>query len=391
MNDTVDILLPAEQQEGTESIVAAWLKKVGDNVVKNEPLVEINTDKVTVEVASPATGVLREIIKSADQKVEPGELLGRIELVEETEAQSEKVTENKAKKKPELISGKHAGGNLSLAVRRLLKEHQLEPEAVTGSGKDGRITQQDVLDHVNAQKSDGPSDVASKKIPHTMMRKRIAEHMTKSLLQTAPHVTTVFEADLSRVLAHRAENKAIFAKEGVKLTLTSYFVRATVAALGKVPEINSRWHSDYLEVYEDFNIGIATAVEGEDVKENGLLVPVIQKAQDLSLKATAKKLQDLSEKARQGSLTFSEVARGTFTISNHGVSGSLLATPIIINQPQSAILGIGKLQQRSVEVEGKIELRPMVYVTLTIDHRVIDGFKANLFLQTFVGNLESVA
>jgi len=391
MKDSVEILLPAEQQEGTESIVSGWLKKVGDSVTLNEPLIEINTDKVTVEIASPASGILEEIIKGPDVKVEPGDILGKISVSKDAVNVAEVTRGRGTEKRPEVVSSGQPGSNLSLAVRRLLKEHNLEPGDITGSGKDGRITQQDVVDHVSNKKGASTSDVASKKVPHTMMRKRIAEHMTKSLLQTAPHVTTVFEADLSAVLAHRAAKKAQYEQEGLRLTLTSYFVKATVAALKKVPEINSRWHEEHLEIYEDYNIGIATAVEGEDVKEGGLLVPVIQKAQGLDLVGIAKKLQELSEKARSGSLTFSEVAKGTFTISNHGVSGSLFATPIIIHQPQSAILGIGKLQQRPVAVGSKIEMRPMIYVTLTIDHRVIDGFKANLFLQTFVGNLEALS
>jgi 2-oxoglutarate dehydrogenase E2 component (dihydrolipoamide succinyltransferase) len=202
-------------------------------------------------------------------------------------------------------------------------------------------------------------------------------------LATAPHVTTVFEADLTAVLAHRETSKSGFEQAGVRLTLTAYFVRATVEAIRAVPEANSRWHEDGLELWDDVNVGIATALG-----TGGLIVPVLRKAQDLDLLATARGLQNLTERARTGSLDPKDVRDGTFTISNHGVSGSLVATPIIINQPQSAILGVGKLASRPVVRDGQIVARPMAYVTLTIDHRVLDGFAANTFLTRWVSTLE---
>jgi 2-oxoglutarate dehydrogenase E2 component (dihydrolipoamide succinyltransferase) len=208
------------------------------------------------------------------------------------------------------------------------------------------------------------------------MRKRIAEHMVQSMA-TAPHVTAVFEADLSAVLRHREAH-------GKAYTLTAYFVRASVTALQAVPEVNSRWRDDGLELFEDCNIGIGTALP-----EGGLIVPVVPKAQTLALADTARVLADLTERARAGKLVPSEVQGGTFTISNHGVSGSLLAAPIVINQPQSAILGIGKLEQRvKVASDGGFTARPMVYVTLTIDHRALDGFQANAFLARWVEAIE---
>jgi 2-oxoglutarate dehydrogenase E2 component (dihydrolipoamide succinyltransferase) len=216
------------------------------------------------------------------------------------------------------------------------------------------------------------------------MRKTIANHMVQSVA-TAPHVTSVFDADLSAVVADRDANKDEFQERGVKLTYTAYFVRAAVAALRAVPEANSRWHDDALEIFDDINIGIATALGS-----GGLIVPVITKAQDLDLFETAKRLQDLTERARAEKLDSREVQNGTFTISNHGVSGSLIASPIIINQPQSAILGVGKLERRVVPaaVHGDdITVKPMCYVTLTIDHRVLDGYQANQFLSAWVDAL----
>jgi 2-oxoglutarate dehydrogenase E2 component (dihydrolipoamide succinyltransferase) len=202
---------------------------------------------------------------------------------------------------------------------------------------------------------------------------------------TAPHVTSVFDADLSNVVKHRDANKAAFEKRGAKLTFTAYFVKATVDALKAVPEVNSRWHDDALEVYDDINIGVATALGS-----GGLIVPVITKAQDLDLFGIAERLQDLTDRARNEQLDPRDVQNGTFTISNHGVSGSLIASPIIINQPQSAILGVGKMERRVVpmsDVSHEVVVKPMCYVTLTIDHRVLDGFQANKFLTSWVGAL----
>jgi 2-oxoglutarate dehydrogenase E2 component (dihydrolipoamide succinyltransferase) len=200
------------------------------------------------------------------------------------------------------------------------------------------------------------------------------------MLRTAPHVTAVWDVDLSAIVAHRKKNLDGFQEQGVRLTYTTYFVAASVKALQAVPEVNSRWHDDALEIFEDCNIGVATALE------SGLIVPVIRQAQNLDLLGIARVLADQTERARRGKIDLNEIQGGTFTITNHGVSGSLIATPII-NQPQSAILGIGKMEKRTqiVEVEGKdsITIKPMAYVTLTIDHRALDGYQANRFLDVW--------
>jgi 2-oxoglutarate dehydrogenase E2 component (dihydrolipoamide succinyltransferase) len=217
------------------------------------------------------------------------------------------------------------------------------------------------------------------------VRKRIAEHMVASL-HNAPHVTTVFEADMRAVLADRARRREEFSQAGVPLTLTAYFVQACVAAIRAVPAANSRWGEAALEVYDSINIGIATAVEGV-----GLVVPVLRDAGERDLLGTARGLDDLVTRARSGKLTPADVRGGTFTISNHGVSGSLFAAPIVINQPQSAIVGIGKLEQRPVAVErdgaAELAIQPRCYVSLTLDHRVMDGQDGNRFLSTFVQHL----
>lgn len=220
------------------------------------------------------------------------------------------------------------------------------------------------------------------------MRKRIAENMVASLMHTAPHVTSVFEADLSAVMRHRKSHKAEFAKRGTPLTLTAYFVAASVAAIRKVPQANSRWHDDHLEIFGDINIGIGTALG-----DQGLIVPVLHQAEQKNLKGIAAALADLTGRARNGKLSPADVRGGTFTISNHGVSGSLIATPIIINQPQSSILGVGKIEKRvkvkEVDGEDVISIRPTCYISLTIDHRVLDGYQTNAFLSELVATLEN--
>jgi 2-oxoglutarate dehydrogenase E2 component (dihydrolipoamide succinyltransferase) len=385
MADLIAITVPADQAEGTEMVVGTWLKQVGESVTQNEPLLEITTDKVTVEVAAPATGILREILKSADQPIQAGEVLGHIEVGNATVAESTPARAPMATGEPAA-----ATAELTPAVRRLLAEHGLSASEVRGTGRGGRITVQDVeaqlASRAGAPAKSGPSAYPSRKVPHTSMRRSIAQHMTQSVA-VAPHVTAVFEADLSAVVAHREAHRAEFEADGVKLTYTAYFVRASVAALQAVPEANSRWHDDALELFDDYNIGIATALP-----QGGLILPVIHRAQTLDLRATAERLQDLTQRARAGALSPSDVQHGTFSISNHGVSGSLLAAPIVIPQPQSAILGVGKLERRPVAREqgGKevVEVRPMCYVTLTIDHRVLDGFQANAFLTRWVEEIE---
>lgn len=386
MASLVDVTVPVGQAEGTESVVSTWFKSVGDAVIENEPLVEISTDKVNMEVAAPGSGRLAEILKNDGEQVEPGDVLGRIDVAMTAS------TANAAADAPpaptfqadgtKKAAGAHGGSSdLSPAVRRLLKEHNLDASQLKGSGKGGRITAADVTAYVQSTPRQA---VPSHRVPHNQMRRTIAEHMVQSVA-TAPHVTSVFDADLSGVVAHREANKFDFEKRGAKLTYTAYFVNATVDALKAVPEVNSRWHDDALEIFDDINIGIATALGS-----GGLIVPVITKAQDLDLFGIAERLQDLTDRARNEQLNARDVQNGTFTISNHGVSGSLVATPIIINQPQSAILGVGKLERRVVSPgeANEVSVKPMCYVTLTIDHRVLDGFQANQFLTRWVEAIE---
>lgn len=398
MANLVDVTVPVGQAEGTESVVSTWFKSVGDRVSENEPLLEISTDKVNMEVAAPSSGTLQEILKSAGEQVEPGDVLGRI-AAEAPEGNSVEAVQSPAPSaqadggEKSVVTGSPGGsGDLSPAVRRLLKEHGIDASSITGTGRGGRITHDDVMRYVDSSKparAETPSKssgLSGRRVPHTQMRRSIAQHMVQSVA-TAPHVTSVFEADMSAVIAARDTAKADFESRGVKLTYTAYFVRATVEAMKAVPEVNSRWHDDGLEIFDDVNVGIATALGS-----GGLIVPVIMKAQELDLFGIAEKLQDLTERARSEKLDARDVQNGTFTISNHGVSGSLVATPIIINQPQSAILGIGKLDRRVVPASDSgdsVVVRPMCYVSLTIDHRVLDGYQANAFLTAFVTALRT--
>lgn len=378
MGQLADIVLPPGQSEGNTHQIGQWLKRVGDAVAKDEPLLEIITDKVTVEIAAPADGVLQEILKQEGDEVEQSEVLGRIGPAAPGGARTAELMPTRPLDRP--AARPSDSPELSPAVRRLIHERGLDASKIVGTGRGGRITLQDVEAHLAGDGqpgSPGAGDVRGRLVPHTPMRKSIAEHMVRSM-QTAPHVTAVFEADLTRVTAHRE------AAGPARVTYTAYFVRAAVAALQAVPEANSRWHADGLELFDDCNIGVAVALEA-----GGLIVPVLHQAQRLDLAETGQRLHDLTFRARAGKLEPREVQGGSFTISNHGVSGSLLAAPIVINQPQSAILGIGKVEPRArVSPAGPIVARPMAYVTLTIDHRALDGFQANAFLTKWVEAIE---
>jgi 2-oxoglutarate dehydrogenase E2 component (dihydrolipoamide succinyltransferase) len=385
----IDIVVPTEQ-EGTKAVVKSWLKKVGDPIRINDPLVELETDKVAVEIAAMADGVLGEILLDEGAEVEPGTVLGRI--TDSAGSSADKAMQAGAAvttAEPSLHSVRPAAGaeQLSPGIRRILVEHGLEAHEVPRSGD--RLTREDIQAEIDrrAKETSAPPAAGITRVPHDSMRKRIAEHMAHSL-QAAPHVTAMFEADFSTIIAHRNAQKASFEREGAGLTFTAYFIAAAAAAMDAAPAVNGRWFDDRIEIYDDVNIGVGTALG-----EKGLIVPVIHRAQSLSLLEIARRLTELTDKARNGRLAPADVQNGTFSISNHGVSGSLLASPIIINQPQSAILGIGKLQKRAVvrDADGAdaIEIRPMAYVTLTIDHRVIDAFQTNAWLTRFVEILET--
>jgi 2-oxoglutarate dehydrogenase E2 component (dihydrolipoamide succinyltransferase) len=432
MAGLADVLVPPNQ-EGTRATVLKWCKQVGDSVAKDEPLVELETDKVTVEIPSPASGTLIEIIKQVNAEVIPDEVIARLSLGVAASAPRESASPGSSERPaggieftagtespsgaepaasaafqaPRSVSAAEVAAKpLSPSVRRLLKEHSIAAADIGGTGRDGRITAQDVIRHAaNAANAANAADALDSakpvaaahvrmpgapgdgtRVPHTAIRRRVAEHMARSLLE-APHVTTLFEADLTQVLAHKTRHAAGYESRGARLTLTAYFVSACARALRAHREVNATFHADALELHQDVNIGVGTALGNK-----GLIVPVIHRAQGLNLFGIAQRLDRMVEAARAGKLSPEDVRGGTFTLSNHGVGGSLLAAPIVINQPQVAILGVGKVERRVCVVEADgveaIGVRSMCYLTLTIDHRALDAFQANAFLSSVVAMLE---
>lgn len=391
----IEVRVP-DEQEGTKAVVRAWLKEIGEAVSENDPLVELETDKVTQEVPSPASGILAEILLNTDDEAEPGALLARIEAgVYEPMALADSQAETKsASKKVAPVTGEGTGEletRLSPSVRRALLQHNIDPSRIQGTGRDGRITRDDVDRAVATATTVGvgkastaqPRHFAGGDIPHDRMRLKIAENMVRAVSE-APHVTALFEADFSAIAAH----KSALAARGMKLSYTAYLIKAAAEAMAIAPAINGRWEEDRIAVSPTINIGVGTALG-----DKGLVVPVVKDAGALSLEEIGRKLDDLTSRARSGNLAAADVAGGSFTISNHGVSGSLLASPIILHAGQAAILGVGKLEKRVVvrEVNGQdaILIRPMAYVTLTIDHRVVDGHQTNAWLTRFVEIIET--
>jgi 2-oxoglutarate dehydrogenase E2 component (dihydrolipoamide succinyltransferase) len=392
----IEVRVP-EEQEGTRAVVRAWLKQVGDAVAQNDPLVELETDKVTQEVPAPAAGVLAEIVLDTDAEAVPGALLARIETDGAAVRKPLVPSEVEARLEPAQRPSTRLGANgdretrLSPSVRRACLQHGIDPARIEGTGRNGRVTREDVdravssatIVTVGEPETAQPRHFSAQDIPHDRMRLTIAENMVRAVGE-APHVTAVFEADFSAVAAH----KAAMAARGAKLSYTAYIVKAAAEAMAVAPAINGRWEKDRIAISPTVDIGVGTALG-----EKGLVVPVVKDAGAFSLEQIGGKLDDLTRRAREGKLERSDVSGGSFTISNHGVSGSLLAAPIILHQGQAAILGIGKLEKRVVvcEIGGEdvILVRPMAYVTLTIDHRVVDGHQTNAWLTRFVEILEN--
>jgi len=418
MNNLVDIILPTDQLEGTEATFSVWLVSEGDQVEQGQPIAELETDKVSMEVCAEATGSIHSLLAKQGDKVEPEKCLGKIDTTPSTKLKitnenSPSIFSSNQKPVAENIHDKQTFDGrvlVSPAVRRLLHENNLNIENIQGSGKNARVSRDDVLKYIKMEKRKPISDekefpliqakpfsdplaslpgkLQGKMHPHSNMRKSIASHMVSSLLETSPHVTSVFEMDMGNIIKHRLSNKKKYSDQGIKLTFTTYFLLAMTKAIKIVPQVNAKYHQDALEIFSDVNIGVGTALAND-----GLVVPVIQQVQAMKLFQIAKSLNQQIEKARTGNLKPSDMKNGTITISNHGVSGSLFATPIIINQPQVAILGIGKLEKRVVveEINGAdaIVIRPKCYVSLSIDHRALDAYQTNLFLSKFVEIIEN--
>jgi pyruvate/2-oxoglutarate dehydrogenase complex dihydrolipoamide acyltransferase (E2) component len=418
----VRVLVPLLGEGVEEVTVTKWLKKEGDAVNELEPLLEVNTDKVDTEIPAPASGTVLKIMTGEGVPAKVGAVLAfignpgesvegaggqgsdvRSQTVEKPRSQENLTSDTSALSRVEGLhlspDPAHDIGFISPVVAKVAAEYGVQLQQVQGTGLNGRITKSDVLSYVEGQKSKPqpkPSRITTPSmqnltpdtgmhdtlIKHTVIRKQIAEHMVLSK-QTSPHVLTVMEADMSRVAKHRSANKDIFARDGVKLTFTAYFMAAIVAGLKAYPNVNSSWTDEGILVHKDVNIGMATSL-----REEGLIVPVIKGADNLSLLAMARAVNDLADRARNKKLQPDEVKGGTFTLTNHGISGSLLAFPII-NQPQCGILGVGAMQKRVVVIDDAIAIRPMVYLSFVFDHRILDGASADWFLMKIKETLEN--
>jgi 2-oxoglutarate dehydrogenase dihydrolipoamide succinyltransferase (E2 component) len=434
----IPVVMPKMGESVEEATLTRWLKTAGERVEEFEPLLEVNTDKVDTEIPSPASGTLLEIRVPEGATVKVGDVLAVIEAAGEGgsgtngaagEARSAApvaapaavsiAARVDAAQAPAPSTATHIPGRdpalgfISPVVAKIAREHAVDLSQVKGTGQGGRITKQDVLNYLAAPKaptlsaatpvappqpsapaplppaplSPAPTALLEEILPLTPVRRQIAEHMVLSK-HTSPHVTTVMEADLSRVVAHRQAHLEAFKRDGANLTYTAYFIAAAVAALKAYPLVNSSWSEQGIQVHRSINIGMATSLG-----EAGLIVPVIKEADGLSLLGLARAINDLAARARSKDLKPEEVRGGTFTITNHGITGSLFATPII-NQPQCAILGVGMIQKRVVVISDpqsgdSIAIRPMVYISLTFDHRILDGASADIFLGKVVELLEN--
>jgi 2-oxoglutarate dehydrogenase E2 component (dihydrolipoamide succinyltransferase)/2-oxoisovalerate dehydrogenase E2 component (dihydrolipoyl transacylase) len=378
-----DILMPQLGESIAEGTVVKWLIIRGGTVERDQPLLEVETDKVALEIPSPATGVLSDIIVREGETVPVGTLLARLDGESATAGVVNRV--GGVVVRP-MDKAADCELHYSPAVRQLAKEHGLDLSALTGTGEGGRVTKKDVQDAVAKRHACGSSqpsttDASSSQVspltshedvlPLTQMRKTIAERMVASR-RTAAHVATFFEADFSTIAKFR---------EGRSLTYLPFVINAVTRGFKEVPLLNASWSDDGIVIKRDIHMGIAVALD------EGLLVPVIKHADRKGLGQLAREVADLAERARTKKLAPEEVQGGTFTITNHGGFGSLLSTPII-NQPQIAILGVGAVQKRAVVINDAIAIRTMCYLSLSFDHRVIDGATADRFMSKVKNHLE---
>ncbi len=418
-----EIKMPQLGESVTEGTIGRWLKRPGELVAKYEPLLEVITDKVDTEVPAPSAGTLLEILVSEGETVPVGTVIARLGAAEEQPAPEAapaapsapaSALQATALAEPATATTERST-YLSPVVARLAAEHRLDLSQIRGTGQGGRITKQDVLRLIESRGAEPAAPAAppppapslappslapvrraapederqslpadAELVPLSPMRRTIAEHMERSV-RIAPHVTTVMEVDLSRIIAHRAAHRAAFERQGVRLTYTPYFVQAVVAGLQQVPVLNGSFSAEGIILNRRIHIGVAVALD------EGLLVPVVRDADEKNLLGLARLVNDLAERARTRRLAPDETQGGTFTITNHGVTGSLFATPII-NQPQAAILGIGAIVKRPVVVSqggvDAIAIAPMAYLSLTFDHRIADGATGDAFLAAVKAALE---
>ena len=402
-----EIIMPQLGESMSEGTVSKWLVAERDIVEQFDPILEVTTDKIDTEITAAASGSVLSLLVTEGTTVQVGTILGWIgvsgeRLPEVVESKTASQGTVPLVSTSQVATSKDAAYKalqfVSPVVSRIATENNVDLSMIKGTGRGGRVTKQDVLKYI-AQREVDPSQpvqrtssesdriqldekqydyesqitAKARGVKMTRMRQAIAEHMVRSKNASA-HVTTVFEVDMTRVVAHREAHKSESARKDVNLTFTAYFVMASAAALKDHPTVNSSLLEDTILLKEQINVGVAVSLGQE-----GLLVPVIRDAGDKGLLVIAAELNYLASRARQRELKLDEVREGTFTITNHGTSGSLMATPII-NQPQCAILGVGAIQKRVMVFDDDVAIRPMVYLTLSFDHRIIDGYVADEFL-----------
>lgn len=402
---SIEVKVPVLPESVADATVAAWHKKVGDKVIRDENLLDLETDKVVLEVPAPADGILAEIKFQEGDTVQSGQLLAKIKEGSDSEAKEEKKEEKKTEEtkvgeeaESDKLSAKE-DKSTSPVVRRMLAEHDLQPGQIQGSGKDGRITKDDVLNYIESNREKISKSAESKKeeshktpmglreerrVPMTRLRAKIAERLLAAQ-HNAAMLTTFNEVNLKAVMDMRAQYKDSFEKKhGVKLGFMSFFTKAVVESLKRFPAVNASIDDQDVVYHGFYDIGIAVSTE------RGLVVPVIRDADQMSMADIELAINDAAKKARDGKLAMEDMQGGTFTITNGGVFGSLLATPII-NPPQTGILGMHKIEDRPVVEKGQIVIRPMMYVALSYDHRLIDGKDSVQFLVSVKELLEDPA
>lgn len=403
---SIEIKVPQLPESVTDATLVSWHKKAGDAVGRDENLVDLETDKVVLEVPAPSAGVIKEIRIENGATVTSGQVLAILEAGEAAAAPAPAKTDAKAEPAKAAAAeaktnGSGSAGKLAPAAKRMVEEHKLDPAQIAGSGRDGRVSKGDVIQHMAAAPASKPASTPAAKpapvqlpavgggrseqrVPMTRLRARIAERLVQAQA-TAAMLTTFNEVDLTAVNEIRARYKDKFEKtHGVKLGFSSFFIKASIEALRRFPAVNASIDGNDVVYHEYYDIGVAVSTE------RGLMVPVIRNAETMSFAQIEAAVGAYATKAREGSITLDELTGGTFTITNGGVFGSLMSTPIL-NPPQVAILGMHKVQDRPVVVNGEIKVRPMMYVALTYDHRIVDGRESVQFLVAVKEALEDPA
>ncbi len=388
----VEVKVPALPESVSDATIAAWHKKVGDFINQGENLVDLETDKVILEVPAPSQGVLKEILFPEGSTVQREQILALVDIAVASAAREAAPPAVQGSAETHLDetlladTPAHLAIPLSPSARRATTEYHINPDQVTGTGKDGRITKHDVLQAAAASANTQLPIVGrfERRVPMSRLRARVAERLLESQHNTAM-LTTFNEIDLHAVMSLRQQYKESFEKaHGVRLGFMSFFTKAAVEALKRFPDVNASIDGHDIVYHDYFDIGIAVS------SPRGLVVPILRDADRMRFADIEKAISTAAEKAKTGKLTVEEMTGGTFTITNGGVFGSLLSTPIL-NPPQSAILGMHKIEDRAVVVEGQIVIRPMMYVALSYDHRIIDGKESVSFLVTIKNLLEDPA